>query len=134
MPESAQLEIVPPPAFEDPSGEEFAELIEERVREREKELRAQAKSERRRFLDIEAIVAQQPGDAPNSPAPRRNRNPRVACKNTEKRCAFLAALKRFRAAYRAALSQYCAEKRDTVFPFGTWWMRVFHRAPCAAPP
>ena len=134
MPETAQLELVPPPDYEDLSAEEFAELVEERVQEREKELRAQRKREGGGFLGLEAIVTQSPDDAPTSFAPRRERNPHVACKNPAKRRAILAGLKRFREAYRVALADYRARKRDILFPFGTWWMRVFHCIPCAGPP
>jgi putative transposase len=40
----------------------------------------------------------------------------------------VAALRSFRASYRAALEQWCDGLRSVVFPAGTWWMRVFHRA------
>ena len=39
-----------------------------------------------------------------------------------------AAVRGFRATYRAALERWCASVRETVFPQGTWWMRAFHGA------
>jgi putative transposase len=39
----------------------------------------------------------------------------------------------FRARYRAALERWRAGQRDSVFPFGTWWMRVVHAALVDAP-
>ena len=39
-----------------------------------------------------------------------------------------AAVKAFRASYRAALERWCAGVRSALFPTGTWWMRVFHGA------
>jgi hypothetical protein len=40
----------------------------------------------------------------------------------------IAALRAFRAAYRAALDGWKAGLRDVVFPAGTWLMRVLHGA------
>jgi hypothetical protein len=37
-----------------------------------------------------------------------------------------AAVRSFRATYRAALERWCAGVRSVLFPAGTWWMRVLH--------
>ncbi|MBO6934196.1 MAG: transposase [Deltaproteobacteria bacterium] len=36
--------------------------------------------------------------------------------------------------YEAALARWTAGDRTVVFPAGTWWMRVHHRARCHPPP
>ena len=43
--------------------------------------------------------------------------------------AMLAAVERgFRIGHRRALVAWCEGLRDTVFPYGTWGLRVLHRA------
>jgi putative transposase len=37
-------------------------------------------------------------------------------------------LRDFPARYRGALEGWRAGMRDVLFPFGTWWMKVFHAA------
>src|SRR5688572_5957083 len=37
-----------------------------------------------------------------------------------------AAVRAFRASYRAALERWCAGVRNSLFPAGTWWMHTFH--------
>jgi REP element-mobilizing transposase RayT len=36
--------------------------------------------------------------------------------------------------YYDALRRWCAGDRTAIFPRGTWWLHVFHRAPVAQPP
>ncbi|MDP8998544.1 MAG: hypothetical protein M3O46_00350, partial [Myxococcota bacterium] len=58
----------------------------------------------------------------------------LAAKNTENRRALLAIQKAFRIAYRRTLEAWKAGERESVFPVGTWWMRVHHRARCDLEP
>ena len=39
-----------------------------------------------------------------------------------------AAVRAFRDSYRAVLKRWRGGERTALFPVGTWWMRVFHRA------
>ena len=50
---------------------------------------------------------------------------------TEARIAAIAELLQFRADHRAAKARWIAGERDVVFPAGTYWMRVHHRAAVA---
>ena len=43
---------------------------------------------------------------------------------------FLVRWKAFLERYRAALAAWRSGNREVVFPYGTYWMRVFHKAPC----
>jgi REP element-mobilizing transposase RayT len=63
--------------------------------------------------------------------PKRVLVPTVAAKDPHALRAALAVQREFRRAYRAALELWRAGVRDVAFPFGTWWLRVHHRAVCA---
>jgi len=57
-------------------------------------------------------------------------NPHIAAGRGEKaaRIAAIERLREFRAAHREAKARWIAGDRDVVFPAGTYWMRVHHRA------
>ena len=57
-------------------------------------------------------------------------NPHIAAGRGQKeaRIAAITRLRDFRAAHRAAKARWIAGDRDAIFPAGTYWMRVHHRA------
>ena len=61
-------------------------------------------------------------------------NPRIACKRKWPRIQAIEEYKTFQKEYREALVEYLDGNRDVIFPYGTWWMRVFHGMRCHPPP
>jgi REP-associated tyrosine transposase len=82
----------------------------------------------RAFVGRAAVLAQSFVKRAKSFEPKRIIVPTVAAKNPKARRTLLAIQKAFRMAYRQALDAWKAGARDSVFPFGTWWMRVHHGA------
>ncbi|WP_059437394.1 hypothetical protein [Anaeromyxobacter sp. PSR-1] len=132
MPESVELELVPPPGFT--AAEEFREQLVEALEAREREAgRAQAEKGLG-FMGARKVLAQKPTARPSPGEPRRGLSPRVASKDKWKRIEALGRLLGFLNEYRTALRAWKAGMRDTVFPAGTYWMRVGHDVACAAAP
>jgi putative transposase len=82
----------------------------------------------RTFVGRAAVLAQSFIKRAKSFEPKRAVLPTAAGKNPKARKALLAIQKTYRFAYRQALAAWKAGARDSVFPFGTWWMRVHHSA------
>jgi REP element-mobilizing transposase RayT len=129
MPASATLRLSPPPAFKGDSG--FVPLLLSRLTEVEKSTAAELRKQGRFFLSAKAVLKQKPTSRPAPGEPRRELNPRVACRAKFKRIEALQRLTEFGRAYREALRSWRAGVRDVVFPAGTWLMRVLHGVPCA---
>jgi REP element-mobilizing transposase RayT len=129
MPAVAELQLTPPPGFEnDPA---FVEGVLESLREAEELAAEKLEREGRTFLGAAAVLAQSPFARPGTAEPRRGLSPRVACRNKWKRIEALGRLKEFVFAYKAALDAWREGVRDALFPEGTWKMRVLHAARCA---
>jgi putative transposase len=86
------------------------------------------------FVGRAAVLAKSFAKRAKSFEPKRVIVPTVAAKNPRARRAMLAIQKAFRIAYRCALRAWQAGLRESVFPFGTWWMRVHHAARCEPEP
>ena len=132
VPKTAILQMVSPPAFDGARAESIGS-VEERTREREREVQLQANQQGWRFLGVRQILAQSPLSRPSTLEPRRGLNPRVASRDKWQRIEALQHLRRFLDAYRAALMRFVDGERATVFPFGTYGMRVRFGVPCAGP-
>jgi len=61
-------------------------------------------------------------------------DPAIAAADVEERVAAIEELQAFRAAYREARQLWSDGNRSAVFPWGTYLMRVQHRATCRPPP
>jgi REP element-mobilizing transposase RayT len=129
MPESAKLELTPPPGFD-------ATALRSRVA---KELAAledgaarTLAAEGRGFLGEAKVLAQKPTARPATGEPRRQLNPRVAAGDKWKRIEALARLVEFLRSYRVAWRERREGKRGFLFPAGTYLLRVAHGVPCAA--
>jgi len=83
------------------------------------------------FLGAERVKAQKVTDCPSSEERPGGLNPRVAAMDTPLRVEALKKLQAFIEAYRAALEAWRAGRRETVFPAGTYRMRVFYGVACA---
>jgi REP element-mobilizing transposase RayT len=129
-PAVAELRLHRPARFENDAA--FVESVERALREAEERAAAECARSGRPFLGRARVLAQKPHARPATGEPRRDPSPRVACRSKWKRIESLLRRAEFESAYREALAAWRAGARDAVFPFGTWLMRVRHRARCAA--
>jgi REP element-mobilizing transposase RayT len=129
LPPSATLALVCPPGFE--SMDAFRESVAARAKVLEDRAARKLAAERRSFLGVRAAMAQRPTARPAVGEPRRGLNPRVGARDKWKRIEAILRLKKFVAAYREAWSAFARGLRETVFPAGTYWMRVAHGVKCA---
>jgi REP element-mobilizing transposase RayT len=131
MPEAATLDLVCPPGFE--SIEAFRWQLMAAVTSLEDEAAHKLASEGRSFVGVRRVLAQRPGARPAPVEPHRELNPRVAGRDRWKRIEAISRLKSFVKEYRTAWLAFTRGLRDTVFPHGTYWMRVAYDVRCAAP-
>jgi REP element-mobilizing transposase RayT len=130
MPETAELELAPPPGFETIAAFRKAVLGELAARE-QLVARVMARAGRA-FLGAARVLRQKPTARPVSEDRVGALNPRIAGRDKWKRIEALAGLVEFRRAYREAWTRLRAGARDVLFPAGTYWLRVAHGVRCAA--
>ena len=130
MPRSATLGLVCPPGFE--SVEAFRQQLVAELTALENRAAQQVAEADGAFLGARKVLAQRPQARPASVEPRRGLNPRIACQDKWKRIEAIGRLAEFLAAYRVAWRAFRDGVHDTVFPHGTYWMRIAHGACCAA--
>lgn len=130
LPAEAVLEFECPPGFE--SVDSFRKELLARVKELEERAAVELATAGRTFLGVRGVMAQDPEARPTSREPRRQLNPRVACGDKWRRIETLQRLKAFLSDYREAWQSFARGVRDTVFPHGTYWMRVAYGVPCAS--
>jgi putative transposase len=125
-PEEAALALSLPPAFEPDEADAFRRAVATEIAREE----AHAERSTDLVLGADAAICVSPYERATSPEPVRALNPTFAVGRGSEdawiRAA--AAVRAFRAAYRAALAQWRQGIRAVLFPEGTWWMRVFHAA------
>ena len=129
-PESLALRVVSPRLEHGDSVQRVRCAIAMKVAEAHRKMQIAG----RVFIGRAAVLTQSLVKQAMSFEPRRVIVPTVAAKHPQARRALLAIQKAFRVAYRRALSAWQAGQRDSVFPFGTWWMRVHHGAQCELRP
>jgi REP element-mobilizing transposase RayT len=125
LPKSVELELAVPPGFD--SAGDFRERLEVEL----SRLETDAARSHKGFLGAARVLAQRPTGRPRDRERRRTLNPRVAARDKWKRVEVLGRLVEFLQAYREAWS---ARQRGvrSVFPAGTYLLRVAHGVPCAA--
>lgn len=129
MPATATLELVCPPGFE--SVEAFRRQLVTALTALEDETARETARAGRSFLGARKVLAQKPGAWPIPGEPRRELNPRIAGRDKWKRIEAIARLKDFIKAYRIARLAFTGGLRETIFPPGTYWMRVAYGVRCA---
>ena len=134
MPEIVSLSFARPQGLEHLSTSEFVALIEERVRQVEETVLTDRRRTGARVLGRRGVLAQKVSDRPRSREPRRELNPRVAARSKWSRIEALLRNKAFQDAYAAARGSFIAGLRGVLFPPGTYWLRRFASAVCAAHP
>ncbi len=120
----AVLHFTRPPIFPELDDEQIGVLLADKVRILVRRARAQMRAAGRAFAGVKAVLSEPIGNRPKSPAARRKLNPRIAAKVPAIRIWAIATLKRFVAAYRAALAAWREGERDRLFPAGTYALRV----------
>ena len=134
MPDVVSLSFPRPTAFKDLSQEEFAAMIDLRIRALEESVTAHRRLTGVQVVGRRAVLAQEWSARPNSHEPRRQLDPRVAARSKWSRIEALMRNRAFRDAYIAARDSFVAGIRDVVFPAGTYWLRRFVQASCATGP
>ena len=129
-PEGVTLRVVSPRLEH---GEE-ARRVQLAIARKTAEVHHQMQVAGRTFAGRAAVLAQSFTRQAKSFEPKRTVLPTVAAKSPQARKALLAIQKAFRIAYRRALAAWREGDRESVFPFGTWWMRVHHAARCELVP
>ncbi|MFQ5653518.1 MAG: transposase [Planctomycetota bacterium] len=133
VPKKADFKLVRPPAFSDMTNRAFIELVDERIRQREQEIRHEFAADERQFLGKGRILAQSPFDFPTTREPVQGLNPRVACRDRGRLVEAVQRLRLFLSVYREAWRRFCEGEQDVVFPAGTYWLQVQYGVNCAAP-
>lgn len=128
-PETANLELSCPAGFGD--LEELRRLLGVALAAREDQAARDMADEGRSFLGVLKVLAQSPFGRPASDEPRRGLKPRIASRDKWKRIEALRRLKTFLVEYREAWRAFKSGARATVFPEGTYWMRVAYGVTCA---
>jgi putative transposase len=132
MPEVVTLQIHRPHGFEQLSAEKWANLVKERVLNKEAVERERRRAKGIAILGRQRVLQQDPFDEPNSHARRFQMSPRVAAKNKWARVEALLRNRGFLERYRDAFLRHIAGVANVVFPFGTFWMRKFGKVACEA--
>lgn len=130
MPPNADLELTAPVGFA--SQQEFRDQLGAALAGLEEKSRQDFASAKRPFLGPKKVLAQDPRGRPRSWEPRRQLGPRVAARDRWKRIEALSRVLDFVAAYREARDAFRAGIRETVFPPGTYLLRVTQGVECAA--
>lgn len=129
-PEEATLPLTLPPGIEQDRGDDFRRMVAAELAGQEAEACTALQRQGRRVLGAERVRNISPYDRATSFEALRDRNPTFAVGRGQGGAWRLAgaAVRIFRATYRAALEQWRKGVRSALFPAGTWWMRVFHGA------
>ncbi len=134
MPSSVALEVHVPPTHEHLSAGAFAELLGQRVRDREAAIHAAAAAAGLSFgtpRDAERVPY---NTAPAGEERRRGVRPKVIARCASQREAVLTRIAIFESAHSASFQRYRSGQRDEMFPGGAWKMPTILGANVARPP
>ena len=134
MAAEVELRFVPPPSWAHLEQDQWAKLLRERVQLVEAKMAAKRRNDGSRVVGRKAVLRRSPFSCPKTLPPRRNLNPRIACRDKAKRLAAIERLKCFLQRYGQALAQVVAGVRDVVFPAGTWQLVQLGLVRCEPPP
>ena len=134
MPDVVSLSISRPTPFKDLSQNEFAAMVDLRIRAIEESAAAERRLTGVQVVGRHAVLNQRWSARPTSREPRRQLDPRVAARSKWSRIEALLRNRAFRDAYIAARESFVAGVRDVIFPAGTYWLRRFVQATCAPGP
>ncbi|MGK4003857.1 transposase [Sorangium sp. So ce1036] len=126
--EEATLPLALPPGIEQENAEGFRHEVAAELERQEAQAHAELEGQGRGFLGAERASEVSPYERATSFEGLRVRNPTFAVGRDQgdARRTAAAAVRAFRASYKAALERWCSGVRSVLFPVGTWWMRTFH--------
>jgi hypothetical protein len=133
-PEQATLQLTMPSALE-LTDTQVRRAVSDELRALETQALASVRSRGMSIVGAERVRKGSPFKRAKSWEPLRGRNPSFAVGKDQPE-AFreaVQALRAFRQAYRAALTQWRNGVRNVLFPSGTWLMQWLHRAAVAPP-
>ncbi len=134
-PERAQLILHRPPGMmPECSDGQVRQQIRDAVVQREVELAEERRRTGRKVLGMKGVLMQHFLDTPRRSRVLFETKPRVSGRDRRKRREALAAILEFEAEYRKARDAWLGGHRETVFPHGTWLMRVRFGVECATAP
>ena len=131
LPEDVELQFARPQIFASLSDAELYARLRNEVAARVREAREELARSGRSFLGRESVLRQRFDASPKSEAPRRNPSPRIAAKSSVDRVAAIRRMWAFLRAYRAAWNEWRNGNRETVFPAGTYALRLYACVTCA---
>jgi putative transposase len=133
-PVNATMQLTVPPAFSS-SEDDLRSRVAAELLTLERLASADVKARGFRVLGAKCIRAMSPFKRARSWEPLRSRNPTFAVGRGLRDAFFeaVAALRQFRAAYRAAMDAWRRGVRSAPFPYGTYFMSLFHGATTARP-
>lgn len=129
MPDRIALPLALLPAWKDESWPEFIDSLNKSVADAEQQAAYHREKAISTVIGRSAVQKQHWNDRPQTPEPKRELSPRIACRDTWHRIEALARSKTWLQAYREARDQFIAGFA-TVFPAGTFWLRRFAGVTC----
>jgi hypothetical protein len=133
LPDEVRLQFVRPGIFCALSDAQLAEQLNNAVTTLVRHAREDMQLRGQSFIGRETVLRQPFFAAPNTEAPRRNPNPRIAAKSTPARVKAIQRLLDFVAQYRAAWLRWREGDRTVVFPSGTYALRIHSGVACGPP-
>jgi hypothetical protein len=129
-PDEAAIQLTLPPAFEMSTPASFRDRVKAELHRFEAQAHAEMDEQGRDVLGAERAREVPVTTRATTAEPTIDRNPTFAVGPDQGDAwhAAVAAVRAFRATYRAALEGWRAGLREVVFPAGTWLMRVLHGA------
>jgi len=131
LPDTLELKMVRPQIFVALTDTELYARLREEVAARVRATREEMATNGRSFLGRNAILRQNVEASPKTEAARRNLSPRISGQTSAERVSAIRRLCEFWRAYRAAWNEWRQGRRDTIFPAGTYALRVNASVTCA---
>ena len=133
LPEVVEFQLEQPVELEAMDPEAFRHEYRRRLDAKVAEVQRTFAEAGRGFMGPQLVRDQNPYEAAGDTFPDRDDTPTVACKDRRLHQAVLRWISEFRLAYRMAWVLWASGLRETLFPFGTYWMRVKYGVRCRDP-
>ena len=124
MPKKATLNLTRLPGFGHLTDAAYVALVQERLAQREEEVRTKMRRKGKKFLGLHRIKRQSLKSAPKTTTIKRKINPRIAAKDPAVRVAAIERRRLFAAKHNDAAPQFRQGHRRQIFPAGTYGYRI----------